>query len=107
MLVNVAQRHACGLLRRIAQNRIHVVVDLVHDVANLGIGAELCKRLAHLLEAVLAPLNVARGQVGGIRVIRAVARKERDALAAPTRRYPGGENGFPSIYALTVQTFLQ
>ena len=103
MLVNVAQRHACGLLRRIAQNRIHVVVDLVHDVANLG----LCKRLTHLLEVVLAPLNVARGQVGGIRVIRAVARKERDVLAAPTRRYPGGENGFPSIYALTVQTFLQ
>lgn len=68
---------------------------------------ELCKRLTHLLEVVLAPLNVARGQVGGIRVIRAVARKERDVLAALTRRYPGGENGFPSIYALTVQTFLQ
>ena len=74
---------------------------------NLAVTGELCKRLTHLLEVVLAPLNVARCQVGGIRVIRAVARKERDVLAALTRRYPGGKNGFPSIYALTVQTFLQ
>ena len=78
----VLQRGARGLLGGVAQDRVDVVIHLIHQCPQINILTQAGADLLNLIKAVVAAVDILASYLGRVIQIWAVPWEQRDILTA-------------------------